>query len=57
MPGALIGFVRGWSVEYEYAFPQEVGELGGEDETREGQIWKDFICQIEEFRLSPSGLG
>lgn len=34
-----------------------MGRLGGEDETREGQIWKDFICQIEEFPLSPSGVG
>ena len=26
-----------------------------EDETRKSQLWMDFVYQIEEFRLYPSG--
>lgn len=36
-------------------FPMRWGNWVGKDETRENQLWKDFVCQIEEFRLYPAG--
>ena len=62
-PLPTTGFLRGWSIEHEHAYgPQNKNmyfmtrwaNWVGEDETRDGQIRKVYVCQVAEFRLYPS---